>query len=229
MISSKSRVPVEARSHHVSSGLTTRRPLRSTTRLDSRPRCPSQPARRIIGAAVTFMTSRGSVGVQRCGTGSPSVRAAVRCEKALPIGSTKLAASASWINFVPFGSVPAWRTPCVGRDRSRCRRRPSPRPSSCASETVNGRRPSSGGNEVRLDMDRDCLKARADVRRCPQADGIPLAKSHKSTQTGLICVDSCDFTPPAALARDGQRRPRQGAPGRIRTCASASGGRRSIP
>ena len=117
----------------------------------------------------------------------------------------RLAASASWINSVLFGSVQAWRTPCVGRDRSRCRRRPSPRPSACASETVNGRRPSSGGNGARLDMDRDCLKARADARCCPQPHGIHLAKSQKSTKTDRFCVDSCDFTPPAALSEEIQR------------------------
>jgi hypothetical protein len=204
MSSSRSRLPVDARSHHVSSGLTTRRPLRRTTRLDPRPRCPLQPARRIKGAPAMFMTSSGSVGAQRRGTGNPSMRAAVRCEKALPTGSTRLAASASWVSSVLCGFVQAWRTPCVGRDRSRCRRRPSPRPSSCASETVNGRRFSSGGNGARLDTGRDCLKAGPDVRRCPQAaSGPPVVKSQKSTKMDGFCVDSCDFTPQGFGERHG--------------------------
>ena len=224
MISSKSRVPVEARSHHVSSGLTTRRPLRSTTRLDSRPRCPSQPARRIIGAAVTFMTSRGSVGVQRCGTGSPSVRAAVRCEKALPIGSTKLAASASWINFVPFGSVPAWRTPCVGRDRSRCRRRPSPRPSSCASETVNGRGPALAA----MKFGSTWIET---ASRLEPMFGVVHRRTAYLSRSRTNRPKRASF---ASIRATSRRRLRwrgmgKGAPGRIRTCASASGGRRSIP
>lgn len=238
-ITTRSSTPRRApRSTQTSAPATTRTPETVATHLCSRPRWGLTCGRSIGFRMEARMTCRGWACSWLRGSGRSWMSAAVQCEKTASRGRTSEAARAAVRAARMVGdegssacsatSVASSRTPWRGRRRSVPRSRPSFTPASRAVDVVkapdlngSGRRPGRRGMAASV----------ADPRHTSACSSTGTLE-----RVAFRCLRRRKSRSATLSTTDGGHQKGQalrawpiGAPGRIRTCATASGGRCSIP